>query len=64
MKIKPNKKRPMCQKTKNITENVLAYQMPTIQEVLKGYLQFQRLSQEFVTESVIQNNRRQKAVAG
>ena len=64
MKTIPNKKRQMCQKTKNGTESVLDYQMPTIQEVLKGYLQFQRLSQAFVNESVIQNNRRQKTVAG
>ena len=54
----------MCQKTKNGTESVLDYQMPTIQEVLKGYLQFQRLSQAFVNEAVPQNNRRQKTVAG
>lgn len=39
----------MRQNPKHATESFPDYQMPTQQEVLKGYLQFQKLNQAFLT---------------
>ena len=65
-KIKSSNKNQMSQNGEGVDEFISDYQVPTIQEVLKGYLQFQRLSQAYVAESgsvkinVIKRSRRQR----
>ena len=59
MKTVTKAKRQIRRNPKNVTEFVSDYPMPTMQEVLKGYLQFQKLSQAFVTE-----HKRQRPVVG